>query len=249
MRKISTWAKAHKWPARIILVLSLLLLNITGILTGYLLKELAVIVPGFVLLLTILLYVWAILSYPARSTRSRYAPGQYYTRQKTRDFILAGTAFILFVCISNNNKLVSASFLSLQAATNAHPPDSQGRAYKPVWKFSASMKDENGKMLKWKERKKLLKEQIRGIKKSNELSKGQKVALTILAVLVALGLLYVVAALACNLSCSGSDAAAVIVGLGGGALVIVLLVVAIRAIYNKKRKELRKQEKEAAGGS
>ena len=111
------------------------------------------------------------------------------------------------------------------------------------------MKDENGKMLKWKERKKLLKEQIRGIKKTNELSKGEKVALTILAVLAALGLLFLVASLACNLSCSGSDAAAVIVGLGGGALVIVLLVVAIRAIYNKKRKELRKQEKEAAGGS
>ena len=146
MRKISAWAKAHKWPARIILVLSLLLLNITGILTGYLLKELAVIIPSSVLLLTILIYVWAILSYPARSTRPGYAPGRYYTKQKTRDFILAATAFILFVCISNNNKLVSASFLSLQAATDAHPPDSQGRAYKPVWKFSASMKDENGKM-------------------------------------------------------------------------------------------------------
>lgn len=246
MRKISAWAKAHKWPARIILIVSLLLLNITGILTGLLLKELAVIIPGSVFLLTILIYVWAILSYPARSTRPGYAPGQYYTKQKTRDFILAGTAFILFVYISNNNKLVSSSFLSLQAATNAHPPDSQGRAYKPVWKFSASMKDENGKMLKWKERKKLLKEQIRGIKKSNELSKGEKVALTILAVLVALGLLYVVAALACNLSCNGSNAAAVIVGLGGGALVILLLIVALRAIYNKKRRELRRQEKQAA---
>ncbi|MBL7723344.1 MAG: hypothetical protein JNK27_04305 [Chitinophagaceae bacterium] len=246
MRKISTWAKAHKWPARIILVVSLLLLNITGILTGLLLKDLSVIIPGSVFLLTILIYVWAILSYPARSTRSRYAPGQYYTKQKTRDFILAATAFVLFVCISNNNKIVPASSLSLQAATNAHPSDSQGRAYKPVWKFSASMKDENGKMLKWKERKKLLKEQIRGIKKSNELSNGGKVALTILAVLAALGLLYLVASLACNLSCSGSDAAAVIVGLGGGALVIVLLVVAIRAIYNKKRRELRKQEKKAA---
>jgi len=248
MRKISTWAKAHKWPARIILVLSLLLLNITGILTGYLLKELAVIIPGSVLLSTILIYVWAILSYPARSTRSRYAPGRYYTKQKTRDFILAGTAFILFVCISNNNKIVPASFLSLQAATNAHPSDSQGRTYKPVWKFSASMKDENGKMLKWKERKKLLKEQVRGIKKSSELSKGEKVALTILAVLVALGLLYLVAALACNLSCSGSDAAAVIVGLGGGVLVILLLVVVLRAIYNRKRRKIRKQEKEAADG-
>lgn len=51
MRKISTWAKAHKWLARIILVLSLLLLNITGILTGLLLKDLSVIIPGVRLLI------------------------------------------------------------------------------------------------------------------------------------------------------------------------------------------------------
>lgn len=248
MRKISTWAKAHKWPARITLVISILLLNIAGIITGFLLRELSVIIPGSVFLVIILIYLLAMLSYPARSAKFSYAPGRYYTKQKTRDFILAATAFILFVCISNNNKIVPASFLSLQAATNAHPSDSQARTYKPVWKFSASMKDENGKMLKWKERKKLLKEQVRGIKKSSELSKGEKVALTILAVLVALGLLYLVAALACNLSCSGSDAAAVIVGLGGGVLVILLLVVVLRAIYNRKRRKIRKQEKEAADG-
>ena len=122
MRKISTWAKAHKWPARIILVLSLLLLNITGILTGYLLKELAVIVPGSVLLLTILLYVWAILSYPARSTRSRYAPGHYYNKQKTRIlFLQEQLLYYLYVSVTTISLFLLLSCHCKQQQMHIHP--------------------------------------------------------------------------------------------------------------------------------
>lgn len=99
------------------------------------------------------------------------------------------------------------------------------------------MKDANGKQLSWKERKKLLKAQVRAIKKADDLSNGAKVALIFLSALVALGLLFLVAALACDLSCSGSGAAAVLVGLAGTALIALLLVVVIRAILGKKRKK------------
>ena len=85
-------------------------------------------------------------------------------------------------------------------------------------------------------KKKILKEQIREIKKANDLSEGTKVLLIILSIVVAIGLLFLVAALACNLSCSGSDAVAVIVGIGGLALIIFLLIIAIRAITGKKKK-------------
>ena len=85
-------------------------------------------------------------------------------------------------------------------------------------------------------KKKLLKEQLRAIKKSGEISKGGKVALIILSVIVALGLLYLVAALACNISCSGSEGGAIILAVGGTALVIFLLVITLRAILGKKKK-------------
>ena len=107
------------------------------------------------------------------------------------------------------------------------------------------MKDENGKMLKWKERKKMLKEQVKEIKKANNLSNGEKALLVILSVLVAAGLLYLVAALSCSLSCSGSDAAAVLVGVGGIALVIFLLIIAFRAIYGRKKKKKKVAEPSA----
>jgi hypothetical protein len=59
-----------------------------------------------------------------------------------------------------------------------------------------------------------------------------------LSVVVAIGLIYLVAALACSLSCNGSDAAALIVGIGGAALVAFLLIIAIRAITGKKKKKV-----------
>ncbi|MGH2564923.1 MAG: hypothetical protein ACRDE5_10435, partial [Ginsengibacter sp.] len=116
--------------------------------------------------------------------------------------------------------------------------DSIKKSYKSFSEFSASMKDKDGNQLKWKERRKLLKEQVREIKKSNELSKGDKIFLTILSVIIASGLLILVASLACNLSCNGSGAAAVAVGLGGAALIFFLFTLAMRGIHGKKKKKL-----------
>jgi hypothetical protein len=115
--------------------------------------------------------------------------------------------------------------------------DSISKNYKSIKDLNASMQDENGNMLKWKERKKLLKHQIREIKKANDPSKGEKVLLVILSILVALGLLYLVAALSCSIACSGSEAIALLVAIGGTAGVILLLIFVIRAIYGKRRKK------------
>ncbi|HRF20009.1 MAG TPA: hypothetical protein PK977_17655, partial [Chitinophagaceae bacterium] len=62
------------------------------------------------------------------------------------------------------------------------PKDSSAKTYKSIREFSASIKDKEGKLLKWKERKKLLKEQVRSIKKADNLSKGDKAGLIVLAV-------------------------------------------------------------------
>jgi hypothetical protein len=99
------------------------------------------------------------------------------------------------------------------------------------------MKDETGKPLKWKEKKKLLKEQIRAIKKDKDVSNAGKVALIILSVAVALGLLYLIAVLACDLSCSGSEGAATVLMIGGAGLVVFLFILALGAILGKKKRQ------------
>jgi hypothetical protein len=68
-------------------------------------------------------------------------------------------------------------------------------------------------------------------------SKGDKVGLTIAASLAFLGLLYLLSALSCSLSCSGMEGLAVIVGLGGLVGLIIGFVAVIKSIFGKKRKK------------
>ena len=88
----------------------------------------------------------------------------------------------------------------------------------------------------------MLKTQLKEIRKADDMSKGEKVALIILSVIVALGLLALVGSAACTLSCNGSDAAALIVAIGGTALVVWLLISVIRRINSKTRKKRSKSE-------
>ena len=67
MRKISTWAKTHQWPARIIIILSFLLLTANGIITGLLLKDIAVTVPVFALIVFIITYGLVVIFYPKKN--------------------------------------------------------------------------------------------------------------------------------------------------------------------------------------
>jgi amino acid transporter len=249
MKKISTWARVHKRPARIAIVVSFILLNILGIMTGVWLAGLGVMLSYSAAIMFVLIYSVGLLAYPSRLLKNgRPARSSFYIRQKTCDALLATATFCLVIYLGNRPETILRYFSSANAAmsvTNILPKDSSARTYKPLKEFSLSMKDGKGTLLKWKERKKLLKEQVKAIKKS-EMSSGGKVALIILSVLLAVGLIYLVAALACSLSCNGSEAAAVIVGIAGTGLVIFLLVIAIKAILGKEKKRKRQIEAEEA---
>ncbi len=238
MKRISTWAKNHIGPARLIIAGSQILIALLGIITGLLLKDLNILLPTVFISVVILFFMAACLVYPSKEKRGHVSrPGFYYARQKSCDFVLAASCFCLIIFLSNRpDRLFQYSLTpEAYAVTNPSlPTDSSLKTYKPVDAFAASMKDENGKTLKWKERKKLLKEQINAIKKSDSGPGNNKPLLIILSVVAALGLLSLVASLSCSLSCNGSEAAALIVGIGGTALIIFLLVIAIKAIKRKK---------------
>lgn len=241
MRKTSIWAKTHKWPARFIIIGSFIILNALGIFCGILLNDLNISLTTAFLLFFLGIYILGVLLYPAKWMKGKILSSTaFYIRKKSCDFILAAAAFGMFIYLGNHPEKIFQGYPSLNAAIVINPSlpkDSITKGYKSISAFSASMKDKDGNQLKWKERKKLLKEQVRGIKKSNDLSKGQKTFLIILSVIVALGLLFLVASLACSLSCNGSDALAVIVGLGGTALIVFLFVLVMRSIQGKKKKK------------
>jgi uncharacterized membrane protein len=247
MRKISLWAKNHKLQARLSIVIIYILLNGLGIITGILLHELKITFSTVVLSSLTGIFLSAVFLYPSKYEKGEKLSRQkFYIKQKSCDFILAASTFCVVIFLGNRpDKFFFSTSIIHATVLNPTRVNDSVKAYKTITSFSASMKDANGKLLKWKERKKLLKEQVREIKGSNELSTGSKIVLIILSAVVAAALLYLVAALSCTLSCSGSDGAALLVGIGGLALVIFLLVIAIRAINGKKGK---KKQKDAHSG-
>lgn len=69
-----------------------------------------------------------------------------------------------------------------------------------------------------------------------------KILLTVLVVVVAAGLLYLLTGLACTLSCNGSEALAWIVFLVGSAGIIFCAVRIIQWIFGRKRKKRKKKQ-------
>jgi membrane protein implicated in regulation of membrane protease activity len=88
---------------------------------------------------------------------------------------------------------------------------------------------------------------VKAIKKDKTLSAGGKVGLIILCVVMALVLTYLVAAIACSLSCSGAEGAAVVVAIFGLAGVALLTFFVIRSIVRKSRREKEKELNEKMG--
>lgn len=237
MKKISYWAKVHKTQARIIIIITFLILNGLAFFTGYLFRQIGIsFLPGF-LFASFLLYFMAFVAYPSKSKKgTRFSPSSFYMMQKSCDFVLVASTFCMYMYVSNSPASLNKLYPQAKAFVITHPKDSVAKNYKNLNDFTLSLKDKAGNWLKWKERKKLLKEQVREIKKDNNLSRAQKTLLIILSVIAALGLFILVLGLSCSLSCSGSDAAAAIVGIGGTALIIFLLIIVLKSINGKHRK-------------
>jgi hypothetical protein len=249
MKKISTWGRQHKYAARIIIVLLFIVLTALGIITGSLSNALGIIISSWVFVITVGIYFIAVLIYPAQHLKkNRLSRAAFYVRQKTCDIGLAASTFVMIIYFANQPGRIFHYSQGVQSALGAElaaPKDSTVK-HKTVAVFSASMKDATGNNLKWKEKKKLLKAQIKAVRKS-DLSRGAKVALIILSVLVALGLLALIGALACELSCGGSEGAAILVLSLGSAAVLLLFLLVIKSITGKKRKKHRDERPDNPG--
>lgn len=240
MKKIAFWAKSHRWPARTLIITSFLVLNVLGYFAGRNLNELGIRLPSFFLILLITIFAIPFLMYPGRNTQQ---PGTQRNRsfrfRKTLDLTLATTGFLMMVFVANRPGSLSFFISRGYAVSTSHPGpgDSTFHLYKSPQAFAASLKNAQGERLAKKERRTLLKAQIRNIKKSDELSQSAKAGLIALSILIAAGLLYLVASLSCSLSCSGYDGLAVLTALGGTTLVVVLLLAVIRGINRKNKKK------------
>lgn len=225
MRKISVWAYRHKWAARCLLVIIHLLLIVLAWTAGSFLLAMNYTIPILFVYAMITAYCIGCCFYPLHNNRKQYR--NFYRLQKTCDGILASASFLLVLSAANyQNTGGSPFYLSAIASVRPAVSFNVEKPIKPTaTKFSFLQK------IKQKLGEKILKLRMH-FKKASE---GEKILLIILAVLATMLLLFGVLSLSCSISCSGSDALAVIVGILGTALAIFILVKMIRAI-NKKYK-------------
>src|ERR1043165_1749791 len=158
MKKLSYWAKNHKWSARILIVICWVMLDTIAIFNGSMLQEAGIDLPDIFLVSLIAVFASSFIIYPIK-IKGRYFS---YIKHKVFDLTLAVVSCLLVLFIANRPDALSFGSI-VNATVPMHsilPSDSSATNYKPVKEFEKSLKGENGKLLKWKERKKLLREQI-----------------------------------------------------------------------------------------
>ena len=236
MRKLSLWAKLNPHFARIIIVVShILLIWIAG---KFAMQFTAAGVQLSVwwTYFFIILFIIVGLSYPSKG---KYKNQEWkYIKQKSCDLIAGICGFCLVFCFIN--QLNNGSFNQPAGAyVGVHHP-----AYKNPAAEKLLQDFKNGeKEFFTRKEKRIIKEefsyQVKEYVKDKLTGKKDEAGdalLIILSCIAAIGLLLLVASLACSLSCSGSDAAAAIVGILGVVGVIWGLVAVIKGINRKHRK-------------
>lgn len=227
MKSISYWASCHVKTARLLIICIKFLLAATAYYTGITLYKMQIILPAniiYSIAFFVLLIIIAV--YPSKR-KTVLAKKLMYIRQKTCDFILPLSSFLVITTMVNNSDMVPASSGVYGSGIIKHPTAQQ---------ILASGKTKEA--LTGKEKRVLKKEFFKQLKNyavatlSGDKGNAGKAWKIILAIIATVGLLYLLAALVCSLSCGGSDALAILVGILGLAGIIWGLVALIKRIQH-----------------
>lgn len=237
MYHLSLWARHHAWTARIVIVIAYFLLNVTGWLLGEQLALSGIYLSQTHFYIGTVLALAGFFAYPAK--KHKRVLKHFYRYQKSCDGLLAGGTFVLIVCLSQPQSLPQPWMGIAAQATNIAPTNISPT---PQAKQSIFRKLARS-AIRWlgvdkAAQKKIQKSWQRLQAEYRETSKGGKIALIALFILIAAALIYLLMGLSCTIACNGSDALAIVVfvlGLGG---IILLLVRVINRIQRgPKRKQ------------
>ena len=213
MRALSLKAKNHPWLTRFIIIFLLYpIINICGFALGIIFNQEGFYITAITWYVLIFLTLVLATFYPRNRMRLSYY------RRKTFDFFLALSS-LSFILISGNHFIDSNPVNNFNQAQASFKPSAH-----------ITEKPAGGKK---KNTKKFIKHLI---KKYKQASDGEKVALIILTIIIALAAVYLLAVLSCSIACSGLEALAYVVfllGLGG----IIFGVAKIIGNINRKSKK------------
>ncbi|KAA9034661.1 hypothetical protein FW778_21875 [Ginsengibacter hankyongi] len=232
MKSISFWAKNHIWQSRLMIFMIYVLINVIGLFIGKLLNDINVTLPGLYFITCVIFTVILWIGYSGTNVSAARLFTRYF-RRKFFDFALGLLTFSMIIYGGNNYKNFFINNEAVNAFSIHHLSKDSAIYYNPlIQNFIASIKNMDVSKLSLKEKKRIIKHQIKTIKHDKDTSEGNKALLIILSVIIALVLLYGLAALSCSLSCSGSEALAVIVAIGGTFLIVFFLIRIIKRITN-----------------
>jgi hypothetical protein len=200
MRKLSYWSRDHKKSARILIVFSYLILNVTGLFLGDLLHSITGTFNPALILIPIILTIVGYISYPQKKNKAAY--NNFYITQKLNDCFLIIATF-LFIVFTGNKLNENRGWNQSASASSIHYPSS---------KISLKNKTVNTKPQSGTSVSKNFIERLQTLRRALKKGTGTEKALAIFFVILVSGLaLSMVAAASCSLSCSGSEALGTIV--------------------------------------
>ncbi len=231
MKTVSYWAYRHVKSAWLLIACIKILLAALAYYTGVLLYKMEIILPPGIIYPTAMLILLVVIAvYPDRK-KSTLSKKLFYARQKACDFMLPCCCCLVMITMVNNGHLVTGyrdvygvdivkNKTAAEILTSGKTRDQLNRKEKKI------LKKEFYKQLK-----------IYAVAKitGDEATSGKAVKV-ILAIVAMVGLLYLLAALACNLSCSGSETAAALVAIIGITGVIFGFVLVMKRIHRGPKK-------------
>lgn len=228
MKNISYWAKSHPNQARWLITLSHCILIPLAFFLGFQLwlEDFRYSPLAHDILTT--LFVLGLLGYPIKGATSILLRHSYQ-RQKTFDFVLIITGFLSLATFTSM-RLEQASLTAAEGRAVRTSIEAPGG-----FKSGLNYLKENMSWHALKKNARMLKKEILQTRKLAQNENGAaKVLGTILILLAAFFLGYLIVAWACSLSCSGQEGAANVVLIGGGALLLLLTILGLRAIWKNR---------------
>lgn len=222
MKRISFWASKHKMPTRIFIVLAYIPLNFLAIYLGSLLAESNFFFSPSFIYSVFILFITTVFLYNNRFS---------YYKRKLADFTL-GLLTFLGICyygnqVSNQTPVFPFSGLTVAVSLSNHSKLKETKEANP---FKEKISKKEFKNLK------------KNIREQKENGSGKNVLLIVLTILLALGLLYLLAILSCSIACNGSEALAWIVLLFGTFGIVFLTFRIIRRIKKDSHSPLLKKD-------
>ena len=248
MRKLALWASLNPRRARFYIIALHLVLGILAYFLARLL-QVSVFMQDLLLFCAIAYFLLLVWIYPDQKKPMKFEFLKSFAFRKICDFSVALCSFIVIFCfdskIFNPSPIVPYSYAASNATIFPKPkkPNAQEVLSSLQYRDKSTLTRQEKKVLR-KEFKKQLKNFV-VLTVTGKKEQSNKALYIILTIVGALGVLAIISAIACELSCNGMESASAVVlilGLIGVIIGVVLIIRRINRGPKKKPEEMAPKE-------